>query len=130
MTQPATFTKVVLDNDAEGKACFRDEVVELAETRPGLYLSDLMRSDGAQLRYSPPGYRSDFHCTVDRQWVFVLSGALEIGLQDGSTRVFRAGQHLYSQDVVPAGATFDATFHGHCSRQVGDEPVITLFVRA
>lgn len=130
MAQADAFTKVVLDNHPDGRAYFRDEVVELVEQRPGLFLSDLVQSGGAQLRSSPPGYRTDFHCTVDPQWVFVLSGALEIGLQDGTARVFRAGQHLFSQDVVPAGATFDPAVHGHCSRQVGDDPVVTLFVRA
>jgi len=54
---------------------------------------------------------------------------MEIGLQDGSKRVFRPGDHFYSADVLPAGAVFDPALHGHCSRQVGDEPLKTLFVR-
>jgi hypothetical protein len=31
---------------------------------------------------------------------------------------------------LPAGATFDGQLHGHCSRQVGSEPLVTAFVRA
>jgi hypothetical protein len=31
---------------------------------------------------------------------------------------------------VPAGAAFDAAIHGHWSRQVGDQPLVTLFVRS
>jgi hypothetical protein len=61
--------------------------------------------------------------------VFILSGQMEIGLQGGTSRVFAAGQHFYSADTLPAGAVFDAAVHGHWSRQLGDAPLVTLFVR-
>ena len=54
---------------------------------------------------------------------------MEIGLQNGSTRRFGPGQHFYSADTLPAGPTFDPAVHGHWSRQVGDEPLRTAFVR-
>jgi hypothetical protein len=54
---------------------------------------------------------------------------MEIGLQGGISRVFKPGDHFHSADVLPAGATFDPTVHGHWSRQVGDEPLVTLFVK-
>ncbi len=59
----------------------------------------------------------------------ILSGRMEIGLQDGSSRVFGPGEHFHSDDRLPAGATFDPRLHGHRSRQVGDEPLVTMFVR-
>ena len=31
--------------------------------------------------------------------------------------------------LLPQGATFDPAIHGHWSRQVGDDPLVTLFVR-
>jgi hypothetical protein len=55
---------------------------------------------------------------------------MQIGLQDGSSRVFGPGQHFYSADVLPAGVTFDAAVHGHNSRQLGDDPLVTAFVRS
>jgi hypothetical protein len=61
--------------------------------------------------------------------VFILSGQMEIGLQDGSSRVFNAGEHFYSADTLPEGATFDPNVHGHWSRQVGDVPLRTLFLK-
>ncbi|HNE61045.1 MAG TPA: hypothetical protein PLI80_09770, partial [Ottowia sp.] len=64
------------------------------------------------------------------QWLVVLQGRMEIGLQDGSSRVFGPGQCFYSNDTLPPGAAFDPSVHGHCSRQLGDEPLVTLFVRA
>ena len=125
----STFTKVVLYTAADGRARWRDESVALTEGKPQARLSPLMASGGFQLRESPLGFRSEFHCTENPQWVFILRGRMEIGLRDGSSRVFAPGEHFYSTDVLPAGATFDAKLHGHWSRQVGNEPLVTLFVR-
>jgi hypothetical protein len=125
-----TFTQVTLFTDTDGRARFREQAVALAEGTPNSMLSALMPSGGLQLRHSPIGFRSDFHVTTTPQWVFILSGRMEIHLQDGSSRVFGPGQHFYSDDTLPAGATFDAAVHGHWSRQLGDEPLVTAFVRS
>ena len=124
-----SFGKVVLFTDSEGRARFREEAVPLEEGTPQARLSALFASGGYQLRRSPVGFRSQFHCTPAPQWVFILAGQMEIGLQDGSSRVFGPGQHFFSADTLPQGATFDPTLHGHWSRQVGGEPLETLFVR-
>ena len=125
-----TFTQVVLYTDHDGRAKFKEQTIPLTEGKPESRLSALMASGGYQLRQSPVGFRSTFHCTGNPQWVFILQGQMEIGLQDGSSRVFGPGQHFYSADVLPEGATFDDQVHGHWSRQVGDQPLVTLFVRA
>jgi len=122
--------KTILFTDSDGRARWREEPVGLTEGKPQAMLSPLAGSSGWQLRMSPVGFRSSFHCTGDSQWVFILGGQMEIGLQDGSSRVFGPGQHFYSADVLPDGAQFDATVHGHWSRQLGDEPLLTLFLRA
>jgi hypothetical protein len=124
------FNKVVLDTEADGRARFHDETLSLPEGSPQSMLSQVYASGGYQLRYSPVGFRSQFHCTGKPQWVFILGGQMEIGLHDGSSRVFKPGDHFYSADVLPAGAEFDAAVHGHWSRQLGDEPLITLFVKS
>lgn len=123
------FRKVVLFTDTDGRAKFREETVELTEGTPAARLSPLMPSGGLQLRESPVGFRSSFHCTGAPQWLFVLQGQMEIGLQDGSSRTFGPGEHFYSADTLPEGATFDPAVHGHWSRQVGELPLVTLFVR-
>ena len=124
------FVKTILFTDADGRARFRDEALALGEGTPMSMLSALAPSGGYQLRRSPVGFRSAFHCTTTPQWVVILEGLMEIGLQDGSARTFAPGQHFFSADTVPAGAAFDSALHGHCSRQVGDHPLVTLFVRA
>ena len=125
----ARFTKTVLFTDTDGRARFRDEPMELSEGSPAARLSAVLPASGLQLRESPVGFRSEFHCTGTPQWLFVLQGQMEIGLQDGSRRIFGPGQHFYSADTLPEGATFDPTVHGHWSRQVGDEPLVTVFVK-
>ena len=124
------FTKVILETGRDGRARFTEEAMPLSEGKPAVRLSALMPSGGLQLRMSPVGFRSEFHCTENPQWLFVLSGQMEIGLQGGASRVFGPGQHFYSADTLPAGATFDPAVHGHWSRQLGDVPLVTAFVRA
>ncbi|QAU33053.1 hypothetical protein [Janthinobacterium sp. 17J80-10] len=124
-----TFKKAILYTDSDGRAKFREDEVALTEGTPQAMLSPLFPSAGYQLRQSPVGFRSQFHCTTASQWLFVLSGQMEIGLQDGTSRIFGPGEHFYSDDTLPAGATFDPAVHGHWSRQVGDTPLVTLFVR-
>lgn len=125
----SVFTQVVLYTDADGRARFRDETIDLPEGSAQSMLSKVFASGGYQLRYSPVGFRSQFHCTGTPQWVFILTGQMEIGLQGGVSRVFKPGEHFYSADVLPAGATFDPAVHGHWSRQLGPDPLRTLFVR-
>ena len=124
-----TFTQLLLETGADGRAVWREQAITLSEGKPAARLSPLMPSGGCQLRESPVGFRSEFHCTETPQWVFIVRGAMEIGLQDGSSRVFRPGDHFFSADKLPTGASFDPKVHGHWSRQVGAEPLVTLFVR-
>ncbi len=130
MNDSPAFTHVILETGPDGRARFREQTIALTEGTPAARLSALIPSGGLQLRESPVGFRSEFHCTEKPQWLFVLRSAMEIGLQDGSSRVFGPGDHFYSADTLPAGAAFDATVHGHWSRQVGNEPLVTAFVRA
>ena len=123
------FTKVILFTDTDGRAKFREEALALGEGNPQAMLSALMPSGGLQLRHSPVGFRSQFHCSTTAQWVFILGGQMEIGLQGGVSRIFKPGEYFYSIDMLPAGETFDAAVHGHWSRQLGPEPLTTLFVR-
>jgi hypothetical protein len=125
----STFSQVVLYTDADGRARFREDAIALDGGTPAARLSALLPATACQLRESPVGFRSEFHCTPAPQWLFVLQGCMEIGLQNGSWRAFGPGQHFYSADTLPEGETFNPTLHGHRSRQVGDEPLVTLFVR-
>jgi hypothetical protein len=123
------FTQVVLFTDADGRARFREEAIALDQGTQQARLSEVFTSGGCQLRTSPVGFCSQFHCTTTPQWCFILGGQMEIGLQGGVSRIFKPGEHFYSADVLPEGAIFDPAIHGHWSRQLGPDPLVTLFVR-
>lgn len=129
-TAPHALIQTILYTDTDGRARFKNQPLALTEGTPAAQLSPLAASGGYQFRQSPPGFRSNFHCTTTPQWLVVLQGEMEIGLQDGSSRIFKAGEGFYSNDTLPEGATFDAAVHGHWSRQVGKAPLVTLFVRS
>lgn len=123
------FIQTVLATQADGRARWESHVIVLDQGHAAARLSALLPSGGLQLRHSPVGFESGFHCTGMPQWVFILHGQMAIGLQDGSWRCFGPGEHFHSADVLPAGAVFDAAVHGHRSRQVGSLPLVTAFVR-
>jgi hypothetical protein len=124
------FNQVMLTTGEDGRARFVDRQVSLDQGNDQVRLSDLLEVQGVQMRQSPVGFRSAVHCTEHPQWVIVLSGTMEIGLADGSVRRFAAGQHFFANDILPEDSDFDPDVHGHWSRQVGDKPLETLFVRA
>lgn len=124
-----SFSQVILYTGADGRAAFREEAIPYTQGTPATQLTGILPATGLQLRHSPPGFRSQMHVTTHPQWVFILQGMMEIGLPDGSSRVFRAGEHFYSADTLPEGVEFDPKMHGHWSRQVGNEPLVTAFVK-
>jgi hypothetical protein len=124
------FKKITLFTNSKGFAQFGEEDIELDQGSDHARLSALMQSGGYQLRHSPVGFKSEFHVSPHPQWVFILGGQMQIGLQDGTSKIFSPGEHFYSNDLLPSGATFDPKIHGHWSRQLGEEPLVTLFVRA
>jgi len=123
------FQMVELYTAEDGRAQFRERDIPLSEGSELARLSEIRPASGMPFRRSPVGFRFDFHCSPKPQWVFILGGTMEIGLQDGTIRTFSPGSHFPSADTLPAGAEFDPNVHGHWSRQVGDEPLVTLFVK-
>ena len=122
-------TQVILYTGSDGRARFREDLLPLDSSNPMVKLSAISSASGLQWRHSPVGFQSEVHVSSEPQWVFVLSGIMEIGLLDGSSRQFGPGEHFYSGDTLPENTTFDSGIHGHRSRQVGEEPLVTLFVK-
>jgi hypothetical protein len=123
------FTQTILYTDTDGRARFKTQTIALDQGTPMSRLSALLPSGGLQLRESPVGFKSEFHVTTTPQWVFILQGRMEIRLQDGSSKTFGPGEHFFSTDTLPPGTAFNPQLHGHASRQVGDQPLVTAFVR-
>jgi len=66
-----------------------------------------------------PGELQDWHPAPQRQFIFILSGQLEIGFEDGSKRVFGPGD---------ARLVEDTTGKGHTTQAIGNEPCVTATV--
>ena len=124
-----SITEVVLETGPDGRARFTERERPFNSGSPAVRLTEPAAVREAQWRVSPVGFRSPVHVTTTPQWVVVLSGAMEIGLVSGEVRRFAAGEGFYSADTLPEGVTFDPAVHGHWSRQVGDAPLVTLFIR-
>lgn len=122
-------TQVILYTGPDGRARFREKTLPLDAGSPQVSLSKIAQTSGIQWRESPVGFHSDVHVSGEPQWVFILSGTMEINLQDGTSRRFTAGEHFYSGDTLPEGAVFDPDLHGHRSRQIGNQSLVTLFVK-
>lgn len=79
----------------------------------------LQAAKGVRFYSIPPGHFSDWHTAPCRQYVITLEGDVEIGLGDGTKRVFRAGDVELVEDV---------TGRGHTARVLGSKPRVMIAV--
>ena len=82
-------------------------------------LTQLQAAKGISFRTYEPTYFHDWHNAPRRQYVITLAGQVEIGLGDGTKRVFGAGDALLAEDL---------TGRGHTTRVVGGAPRLTATV--
>ena len=73
------------------------------ESRPDL--SDLQNVKGMRIQHTEGGRFLDWHPAPDKRWLVILSGDVEIGFGDGSTRQFHAGDIRLIEDVTGRGHT-------------------------
>ena len=91
----------------DGQAHFEDLNLPAGDTET------VALKTGADMTYRrfTDGSFSDWHNAPRRQDVIVLSGQMEIGIGDGSKRMFNPGDILQVEDL---------TGQGHTTRSVGD----------
>ena len=82
-------------------------------------LRQLQPAAGVRLQEFPAKQFLDWHPAPRRQWVIIVSGGLEIGLGDGTSRRFGPGD---------ARLVEDTTGRGHTTRTLGEEPCFTIVV--
>jgi quercetin dioxygenase-like cupin family protein len=79
----------------------------------------MQAAKGVIISRMAPGTFIDWHNAPLRQYVITLSGAVEIGLGDGSVHRFGPGEGILAEDL---------TGHGHTTRAVGPEPRFTMAI--
>jgi hypothetical protein len=72
------------------------------------------------MRLSSPGTFIDWHGVTTPRILVVLTGALEIGLGDGTKHILKPGSAVLVTDL---------TGRGHTSRSIGAVPVTGLTIR-
>lgn len=71
--------------------------------------------DFVSFRIMPVGYDHSWHCAPRKQYVVALQGQIEITLRNRHSETFGPGAILLAEDM---------TGSGHCTRVVGDTPVL------
>ena len=66
-----------------------------------------------------PGTFSDWHTAPRRQYVITLEGQMEVGLGDGTKRIFNPGDVLLADDL---------TGHGHTTAVYGNQTRISIAI--
>lgn len=94
----------------DGQSYFEDQSLA---SHPGL--TEPQATSHISFVEVPAGTFMDWHPAPRRQYVILVSGQLEIGLGDGTTRRFGPGD---------ARLVEDTTGQGHTTRVVSDEPVV------
>ncbi len=111
--------------DTQGESHFGDVAIDLrhidfAPPAPPLWLSDRQEVDHSFFCTFPTGWFGDWHPTPRRQYYIQLTGRLQVGVSDGNTRLFQAG------DIVLVEDTWGK---GHTTRVLGDDDVTAAFIQ-
>lgn len=111
-------TRVVAD--AAGTTRFEDGYIHLSDGGPIGLLSDPVVADQVVFRSTGADYDYDWHPAPRRQFILMMSGAIEIETGDGSVRRFSRGDTLLLEDLEPPG---------HRTRNVGEVPRYSVFIQ-
>lgn len=82
-------------------------------------LSETIPATGIIFRTTSGDYDYDWHNAPRRQYIFMLSGGVEIEVGDGTIRRFGTGDILLVEDT---------TGQGHISRAIDGQPRRSVFV--
>lgn len=124
VAEPLNYARIY--SDSSGQSHFGEkqatfQLVDYAPPAPAISVSEVLNADGVSFISSPSGWFGDWHPAPRRQFIFMLTGALEVEVSDGEVRKFVPGDVMFVEDT---------TGQGHRSRVVGNDraylAVITL----
>lgn len=115
VSEPYQYARVY--SDSMGESHFADdeitfELMDYAPPAPPISVSRGFGAGNVTFISSPAGWVGDFHPAPRRQFVFVLSGELEVEVSDGEARRFGPGAVIFVEDTHG---------RGHISRVVSAE---------
>ena len=95
----------------------------------GMVLTDRIDIQNFRFRKSEPGYETDFHVAGDPTLIIIQEGELQIELQNGESKSFKAGDCFIAKDYLPKDVVFDSTKHGHKAMVVGDKSLRAIHIK-
>lgn len=110
--------------DARGESHFETievglESTDFAPPAPPLEVSAVVEARHGFLR-APSGWFGDWHPAPARQFMCLLSGALEVAASDGEMRRITPGDIVLLEDTEG---------RGHATRVVSEEPAVLVFAQ-
>ena len=111
--------KVVRIYTGPDKQSHFEEVDLPFATGEGSEATPLRAARGVRFNRYQPGFRIDWHCAPQRQYVVNLAGRAEIEIGDGTVLRLGPGDVLLAEDL---------TGQGHITRVVGDQTRVTMWV--
>lgn len=102
----------------DGLSYFKDVEVPMTDRGQGTELSSLFVAKGMLMRRNTADYQLDYHVAPRRQFIFNLTGTVEIVASGGETRRFGPGSIMLADDT---------TGKGHISKALTPERV-SIFV--
>ena len=116
------YTKIY--SDEKGESHFKDikielDLVDYAPPAPPFMVSKFMQAHQYGFTLFKSGWYGDWHPAPRRQLIFALSGATEVKVSSGESRVFESGCVILVEDTVGVG---------HVSRAVSRERVYMAVV--
>jgi hypothetical protein len=111
--------------DSLGESHFEDLQIDLNEIdfappAPPIFTSNMNPSSNYGFISVLPGWKSEWHPTPKRQFVFYLSGTIEAEVSDGEIRQFGPGRITLVEDTFGKG---------HKSRVVGGDTVVCVVIQ-
>lgn len=102
----ASYARLYADEDGESHFADVDvklEPVDFAPPAPPLDLSEPYQAERFVFVGVAAGWEGEWHPAPQRQFVFCLTGTLEVGASDGEVRNFSPGDVLLLEDTTGKG---------------------------
>jgi hypothetical protein len=115
VAEPLRYARVY--SDSAGESHFADEQIlfrltDYSPPAPPVSVSEVISAEGVVFLSSPSGWFGDWHPAPRRQFIFILSGEVEVEVSDGEVRRLEPGSICLVEDTVGKG---------HISRVVSTE---------
>ena len=125
---PDLFSIDTIEVNEEGISVFSQSEYP-KEVRGGMQLTPRIDAQNLRLRTSQPGYKTDWHLAGDPTLIIIQQGTLRIGLQNGETRDYKAGEAFIARDRLPEEIVFDPQKHGHKAEVIGNEVLKAVHIK-